>query len=177
MTYEFIGKVIAVYEIPYTSKQTGEQKKQWEVVIEHELSTNPQYPNRRVVLVLYDENVWNVMVYCYNNGQPFTPVKATCAIDAREYNGRWFNGIKCFRAEPAQPQQQMGGYPQQPMQQGYQQPPMQQPMGGGNPAFTAPVAPAQPQQMPYQQQPAQAYPSAGGQVQGQGYPNNDQAPF
>lgn len=158
MTYEFIGKVIAVYEIPYTSKQTGEQKKQWEVVIEHELSNNPQYPNRRVVVVIYDENVWNTMAYCYNNGQPFAPVKATCAIDAREYNGRWFNGIKCFRAEQYQPQQQqMGGYPQQPMQQGYQQPPMQQQ------GFQAP---AQPQQIPYQQQPAQAYPSAGGQVQG-----------
>lgn len=172
MTYEFIGKVIAVYEIPYTNKQTGEQKKQWEVVIEHELSNNPQYPNRRVVVVIYDETVWNTMVYCHNNGQPFAQVKATCSIDAREYNGRWFNGIKCFRAEQFQPQQQqMGGYPQQPMQQGYQQPPMQQQQG-----FQAPVAPAQPQQMPYQQ-PAQAYPSAGGQVQGQGNPHNYEPPF
>lgn len=169
MTYEFVGKVIAVYEIPYTSKQTGEQKKQWEVVIEHELSNNPQYPNRRVVVVIYDENVWNTMDYCYNNGQPITPVKAVCSIDAREYNGRWFNGIKCFRAEPAQQQQQMGGYPQQPMQQGYQQPPMQQQQG-----FQAPVAPQQP---PYQQGYGNANQYAGGQVQGQGYPNNDQAPF
>lgn len=149
MTYEFIGKVIATYEIPYTNKQTGEQKKQWEVVIEHELSNNPQYPNRRVVVVIYDENVWNTMVYCYNNGQPFAQVKATCAIDAREYNGRWFNGIKCFRAEQFQPQQQQQG-------------------------FQAPVAP---QQMPYQPQPAQAYPNAGGQVQGQGNPHNYEPPF
>lgn len=167
MTYEFIGKVIAVYEIPYTSKQTGEQKKQWEVVIEHELSNNPQYPNRRVVVVIYDENVWNTMVYFYNNGQPFAQVKAVCSIDAREYNGRWFNGIKCFRADQFQPQQ-MGGYPQQQMQQGYQQP-MQQQQG-----FQAPVAPAQP---PYQQGYSNANQYAGGNVQGQGNPHYNEPPF
>ena len=164
MTYEFIGKVIAKLERPYASKQTGEQKMQWEVVIEHE-NNNPNYPSRKVVVAMWDANVFNTISMCYGNG---TPVKATCSIDAREYNGRWYNAIACFRAEQFQPQQQqMGGYPQQPMQQGYQQPPMQQPQG-----FQAPVAPAQPQQMP--NQPAQAYPSAGGQVQGQG---NGQLPF
>lgn len=153
MTYEFIGKVIATYERPYASKQTGEQKMQWEVVIEHE-NNNPNYPSRKVVVAMWDANVFNTISMCYGNG---TPVKATCSIDAREYNGRWYNAIACFRAEQFQPQQQpMGGYPQQPMQQqqGFQ-------------------APAQPQQMPYQQ-PAQAYQGAGGQVQGS---DNGQLPF
>jgi len=154
MTYEFIGKVIATFERPYASKQTGEQKMQWEVVIEHE-NNNPNYPSRKVVVAMWDANVFNTISMCYGNG---TPVKATCSIDAREYNGRWYNAIACFRAEQFQPQQ--------PMQQAYQQPvaPQQQ-------AFTAP---AQPQQMPYQQQPAQAYPSAGGQVQGS---HNGELPF
>lgn len=164
MTYEFIGKVIATFERPYASKQTGEQKMQWEVVIEHE-NNNPNYPSRKVVVAMWDANVFNTISMCYGNG---TPVKATCSIDAREYNGRWYNAIACFRAEQFQPQQQqMGGYPQQPMPQVYQQPqvaPQQQ-------AFTAP---AQPQQMPYQQQPAQAYQGAGGQVQGQ---HNGELPF
>ena len=168
MAFTLTGSVIASYERPYTDKQ-GQQKKAWDVVILHD---NSQY-QKKVVVAVFDESVWNAIAFHSGNG---TPIIVHCDVDAREYNGRWFNAIKCYRAEPAQQQQApMGGYQQQPMQQGYnpqaqmqgyQQPPMQQP------AFTAPVAP---QRMPYQ--PAQSYPSAGGQVQGQGYPNNDQPPF
>lgn len=160
MTYEFIGKVIATFERPYASKQTGEQKMQWEVVIEHE-NNNPNYPSRKVVVSVWDANVFNAISMCYGNGMP---VKATCSIDAREYNGRWFNDIKCFRAEPYQ-QQQMGGYPQQPMQQqDYQQPQ----------GFQAPAVPQQP---PFQQGSGNANQHAGGQVQGQGNPYDGQIPF
>ena len=157
MAFTLTGAVITSFDRSYTDKRDGSTKKAWDVVILHE---NSQY-QKRVVVAVFDESVWNTIAFHAGNG---TPISVHCDVDAREYNGRWYNTIKCFRAEPAQ-QQQMGGYPQQPMQQAYQQPvaPQQQ-------AFTAP---AQPQQMPYQQ-PAQAYQGAGGQVQGQ---HNGEWPF
>ncbi len=131
----------------------------WECVIEHD--TTGQFP-RRVLVSVWDENAYNTIAAIQ---QQQGVVRVTCSVDAREYNGRWFNDIRAFRAEPfngmAAQQgygQQMGGYPQQPMQQGYAQPqggyqqPMQQgyaqPQGGYQQpmqqgGFTAPAAPTQ----------------------------------
>lgn len=127
MIYDFIGKVVAVIEKPYISK-TGEKKMQWDVVVEHDTS-NPQFI-RKVVATVWDANVFNTIAMFYGNGQI---IKIACSVDAREYNGRWFNSINCFRAEQfvaqtqqAAPVQQnlVNGYGQ-PVNQGYQAP-MQQ---------------------------------------------------
>lgn len=165
MTYEFIGKVLNLNERSGQS-QRGPWK-MWECVVEHD--TTGQFP-RRVLVSVWDENAYNTIAAVQQQGGL---IHITCSIDAREYNGRWFNDIRAFRAEPyngmAAQQgygQPMGGYPQQPMQQGFAQPqsgyqqPMQQqgfaqpqgfqqPQGGYQQpmqqgGFTAPAAPATP---------------------------------
>ena len=132
----------------------------WECVVEHD--TTGQFP-RRVLVSVWDENAYNTIAAVQQQGGL---VHITCSIDAREYNGRWFNDIRAFRAEPYNAMAQqgygqpMGGYPQQPMQQGYAQPQggyqqpvqpqgFQQPQGGYQQpmqqgGFTAPAAPATP---------------------------------
>jgi len=164
MTYEFIGKVLNLNE--RSGQSARGPWKMWECVIEHD--TTGQFP-RRVLVSVWDENAYNTIASIQ---QQQGVVRVTCSVDAREYNGRWFNDIRAFRAEPfngmAAQQgygQQMGGYPQQPMQQGFAQPqggyqqPMQQgfaqqpqqgfaqPQGGYQQpmqqgGFTAPAAPA-----------------------------------
>jgi len=86
-------------------------------VIEHD--ANGPY-TRRVMVSVWDENVFNTIQI---NSQC---VRINCSIDAREYNGRWFNDIRAFSACNPNYQQQQ----QQPMRQapGYvpQQMPFQQ---------------------------------------------------
>ncbi|MBO7627155.1 MAG: DUF3127 domain-containing protein [Paludibacteraceae bacterium] len=165
MTYEFIGKVLNLNE--RSGQSARGPWKMWECVVEHD--TTGQFP-RRVLVSVWDENAYNTIAAVQQQGGL---IHITCSIDAREYNGRWFNDIRAFRAEPynAMAAQQgygqpMGGYPQQPMQQGFAQPqggyqqPMQQqgfaqpqgfqqPQGGYQQpmqqgGFTAPAAPATP---------------------------------
>lgn len=145
MAHEFIGKIIFISACKTINTQKGERKT-WECTMQYDLQS--QYPHF-VAFSIWDENIFNTVATFYGNGE--LNVKISCDVDAKEYNGRWFNNIRCFRAELVQPypqvgqpmpQQQapMGGYPQQPMQQ----PQMQQPMMQGyNPqqGFTAPVAP------------------------------------
>lgn len=146
MAHEFIGKIIFISACKMINTQKGE-KKTWECTMQYDLQS--QYPHF-VAFSIWDESIFNAIATFYGNGE--LNVKISCDVDAKEYNGRWFNNIRCFRAGLVQPypqvgqpmpQQQapMGGYPQQPMQQGYnqqiQQPQMQQQQMG----FTAPVAP------------------------------------
>lgn len=151
MAHEFIGKIIFISACKMINTQKGERKT-WECAMQYDLQS--QYPHF-VAFSIWDENIFNTIATFYGNGE--LNVKISCDVDARECNGRWFNNIRCFRAELAQPypqvgqpmpQQQapMGGYPQQPMVQGYNQP-MQQPqyqqpqMQQQQMGFTAPVAP------------------------------------
>lgn len=158
MAHEFIGKIISFYETAGANMQ-GEPWKKADVTIVYEEQQYTKY----VAFTAWkkkdgDESLITRLNELYNQG---AMVKVSCDINARQgKDGKWYNDIRCFRAELAQPypqvgpmQQQyqyppMGGYPQQPMQQGYnqpmQQPQMQQPMMQGyNPqqGFTAPVAP------------------------------------
>lgn len=141
MTYEFIGQVVATYERPFT-KKNGDPGKNWEAVIEHE--NDGQHPARKVLVNIWDENVWNtIATFSNRNGV----VKVTASVDATEWQGRWFNKINAFRAEAYQPQQQ----------------PMVQQQG-----FVPPVQQMQ-QQIPYQQNqqgngyaPGYGTPSVGG---------------
>jgi len=148
MAHEFIGKIIFISACKMINTQKGERKT-WECTMQYDLQS--QYPHF-VAFSIWDENVFNTVATFYGNGE--MNVRISCDVDAKEYNGRWFNNIRCFRAELVQPypqvgqpmpQQQapMGGYPQQPMQQGYNQPMMQQPSMQQQPpmGFSAPVAP------------------------------------
>lgn len=160
MAHEFIGKIIFISACKMINTQKGERKT-WECTMQYDLQS--QYPHF-VAFSIWDENIFNTVATFYGNGE--MNVRISCDVDAKEYNGRWFNNIRCFRAELAQPypqvgqpmpqQQQMGGYPQPQMQQGYnpqpqmqqgynqpmQQPVMQQPqMQQQQMGFTAPVAP------------------------------------
>ena len=115
MVYEFTGRVL------HSFAREGQGKngpwKMWECVVEHD--TTGQFP-RRVLVSVWDENVFNTIQV---NSQC---VRINCSIDAREYNGRWFNDIRAFSAYNPNYQQQQ----QQPMRQapGYvpQQIPFQQ---------------------------------------------------
>ena len=115
---EFTGRIIQVLEPRGgVSNRTGNPWKTQEFVIEESMG---QYPKRMVFNVFGEENLnrFNIQL-----GQELT---ISFDINAREYNGRWFNDIRAFRAEPyngmAAQQgygQPMGGYPQQPMQQAF----------------------------------------------------------
>lgn len=149
MAHEFIGKIISFYETTGANMQ-GESWKKADVTIVYEEQQYTKY----VAFTAWkkkdgDESLIVHLNEFYNQG---AMVKVSCDINARQgKDGKWYNDIRCFRAELVQPypqvgqplpQQQapMGGYPQQPMQQ----PQMQQPMMQGyNPqqGFTAPVAP------------------------------------
>lgn len=134
--FEFTGKVIDIREKSGNSERGP--WKVWECVIEYD--TTGQYP-QRVVLTTRKEDIYNTMLYCQ---QYKVDVHATTSIDAREYNGSWFNSIVAYRAEVCQ-------------QQGYQPPMMQ------------PVQPMmQQQRIPYQGMQQPYAPQAGGYPQGQG---------
>ena len=98
MMYEFVGKVLQFSERKGTSSK-GEWK-MWEVVIVH--ASTDQF-TRKAVINVWDEAAMNTIAYCRGNG---LPVRITASIDAKEYNGRWFNDIRGFRAEPVHIQQQ-----------------------------------------------------------------------
>lgn len=123
MTYEFIGNILSFTEKSGHSSR-GEWR-MWEVVLEHDYTG--QFP-RRVVLNVWDENVQNIVAICSGNK---SQIRMLVSVDAKEFNGKWFNDLRAYRAEPvyAQPN---AGYQQQ----------YQQPMQGGQ--FVAPAAPAQP---------------------------------
>lgn len=144
MAHEFIGRIISFYETTGANIQ-GEPWKKADVTIVYDEQQYTKY----VAFTAWkkkdgDESLIVRLNELYQQG---ATVKVACDINARQAkDGKWYNEIRCFRAELAQPypqvgqpmpQQQapMGGYPQQPMMQGYNQP-MQQQQG-----FTAPVAP------------------------------------
>ena len=129
MIYEFIGKITQV------SERSGQSAKgpwkMWECVMQHDLGG--QFPSF-VQFEVWDEQMGNSIAIW--KGSNLT-VKMSAYINAREYNGKWFNTIRANRVEPMQQPQQIQ-QPVQPMMQQqtipYQQ--MQQPYGanaGGYP--------------------------------------------
>lgn len=151
MIYEFIGNIYALTE------KSGQSQRgpwnMWEVVLEHDYTG--QFP-KRVVLNVWDENVKNIVAMCNGNKNQ---IRMQVSVDARESNGKWFNDIRAFRAEPVM--QQNVGYQQQ---QQYHQPMTQQ--------FTAPAAPLQ--QIPSHQSNGQ---DVSGCSQGQWHGGSAGAPF
>lgn len=89
---ELTGKIIAALpERSGTSARTGNTWKSQEFVIE----THEQYP-RKCVFTVFGEDRLKEM-----NIQVGAEMTVSFDIDAHEYNGRWFNDIRAWRAVPA----------------------------------------------------------------------------
>ncbi|MDO4715274.1 MAG: DUF3127 domain-containing protein [Bacteroidales bacterium] len=87
---EASGKIIAALE-PRSgiAKSTGNPWKVQEFVIE--VDTNSQYP-RRMVFEVFGEDKLNEFAI-----QVGEFVTVSFDIDAREYNGRWYNSVRVWR--------------------------------------------------------------------------------
>ncbi len=101
---ELAGKIIAVLEARGgVSKTTGNSWKTQEYVIE----THEQYP-RRMCFNVFGEDKINQM-----NIQVGDELNVFFDINAREYQGRWFNDIRAWKVERVVP----GAPAEQPMPQ------------------------------------------------------------
>lgn len=128
---EITGKIIAALEPRQgTAKSTGNPWMTQDFVIE----TQEQYPRRMAFNVFGEEKLkqFNIQV-----GQFYT---VNFDINAREYNGRWYNDIRAWRVDPYDPSQAVGQAPVPPASQfapaGYSQAGMgaaqpAAPQGGG----------------------------------------------
>lgn len=90
---EITGKIIAAGEPRGgTSARTGNSWKVQEFVIE----THEQYPHRCMFSVFGEDRLkeFNIQV-----GDELT---VSFDIDAREYNGRWYNDLRAWRVQRAQ---------------------------------------------------------------------------
>ncbi len=91
---ELAGKIIAVLEARGgVSKTTGNSRKTQEYVIE----THEQYP-RRMCFNVFGEDKINQM-----NIQVGDELNVFFDINAREYQGRWFNDIRAWKVERVVP--------------------------------------------------------------------------
>ncbi len=117
---ELAGKIIAVLEARGgVSKTTGNSWKSQEYVIE----THEQFP-RRMCFNVFGEDKINQM-----NIQVNDELNVFFDINAREYQGRWFNDIRAWKVERVIP-----GAPQPAA-------PYAQPAPQAAPAQTAPTQP------------------------------------
>lgn len=119
MDLVFKGKIInALPHKSGVSKSTGNSWEIAEYVIEE---TDVQYPKKMVFSISGPDRIKNI------NLQVGEIVEAHFDIDAREYNGRWFNSISAFRID------RVGqNTAQQPQQQQAAQPAPQQNASGGS---------------------------------------------
>lgn len=92
---EIKGRIIAVMPIKTgTSQKDGKPWASQEYVIE----TAEQYP-KRMLFYLFGEDKINQY-----NLQIGSEVVVKFDINAREYNGRWYNDIRAWKVEPIQAQ-------------------------------------------------------------------------
>ena len=92
---EIKGKIIAVMPVRTgTSQKNGEGWASQDYVIE----TMEQYPRRCVFNVFGEEKIKEY------NLQIGSEVVVKFDINAREYNGRWYNDIRAWKVEPIQAQ-------------------------------------------------------------------------
>ena len=90
---EIKGKIIAVMEKRSGVSQQGKAWSTQDYVIE---TINEQYPKRCVFNVFGDENIQK---FALELGKVVT---IHFDINAREYNGRWYNDIRAWRVDPEQ---------------------------------------------------------------------------
>lgn len=84
--------IVALPEVSGISKSTGNPWKKREYVLEN---TDGQYP-RKMCFTCFGDNADRINLTV---GQRYT---VSFDIDAHEYNGRWFNEIRAWRAVDAQ---------------------------------------------------------------------------
>ena len=90
---EITGKIIfALERRAGKSARTGNDWASQSYVLE----THDQYPRRMVFDVFGDDKIQQF------NLQPGQELTVSFDIDAREYQGRWFNSIRAWRVMPAQ---------------------------------------------------------------------------
>ncbi|MCF0192583.1 MAG: DUF3127 domain-containing protein [Prevotella sp.] len=118
---EITGKIIAVLDKRSgTSQRTGNTWASQEYVLE----THDQYPRRCLFNVFGEDKIANMNIQI---GEELT---VSFDIDAREYNGRWFNDIRAWKVERVVPGQTTEPMAYQPM---------------ATPAQPAAATPAQPE--------------------------------
>lgn len=89
---ELQGKVIAVLE-PRTGDSRRNPGEKW-MSQEYVIETHDQYPRKMVF------NVWGADRIQRFNVQLGQEVTVLFDIDAREWNGRWFNDIRAYDVRP-----------------------------------------------------------------------------
>ena len=88
---EITGKIIAVLPERGGISKTGNEWKMQEYVLE----THEQYPKKICF------NVFGADKIAQFNIQAGDEMTVSFDINAREYNGRWYNDIRAWRIEPA----------------------------------------------------------------------------
>ena len=90
---EITGKIIAALE-----KRTGVAKATGNAWVAQELviETQGEYPKKMCFEVFGEERIKEF------NIQVMDTLTVSFDIDAREYNGRWYNDIRAWRVVPAQ---------------------------------------------------------------------------
>jgi len=86
---ELSGKVIAVLEPKSVVSRTGNEWKVQEYVIE----THDQYPRKMCFDVFGADKIEQFHI------QAGEEITVSFDIDAREWNGRWFNSIRAWKVE------------------------------------------------------------------------------
>jgi len=131
---EITGKIIAVLEARGgTSARTGSPWKMQDYVLE---TINEQYP-RRICFNVFGEDKITSM-----NIQQDEILTVYFDINAREYQGRWYNDIRAWKVDRNVN-------------------PAPQPTPDGQPPFTAPTQPAQPVQNAQPTQPTPPFENGG----------------
>lgn len=133
MMVKITGQILKAFPAQSgVSQSSGNQWMSQDFVLQHDF--DPQHPKYLSFRVFGQQRIQQL------NLQEGQMVILSLDVNAREYNGKWYNEISAFKVEYPQMQ---GMMPQQQMQSGMQMPPMQ----GGMP----------PQQMPPQAQGCQTY--------------------
>lgn len=90
---EIKGRIIAA--LPLRSGVSQKDGKSW-MTQEYVIETMEQYPKRCVFNVFGEDKIKEY------NLQVGSEVTVKFDINAREYNGRWYNDIRAWKVEPAQ---------------------------------------------------------------------------
>lgn len=162
---ESIGVIFKILDaVSGTSQRTGNPWKAQSFVIEVSSGEHGQYKKKQVFEIFGDDRIREA------NLKEGDAVKVSFDLEAREYEGKWYNSARVYKVEHIT---QTQGYQQRPPQNPY---PQQRPPQNG---FYQPVQQGYPQPPEYYQQ-NPPYQPQGGYPQG-GYPQgvggNDDLPF
>ena len=119
---EITGKVLAVLELQSGTSKKGSEWKKRDFVIE---TLDEKFP-KKVCFTLFGDRA---------DACPAidSVVNVAFDIDAHEYNGKWFNSVNAWKAEPAKSQQQAAPQQAEPAPR-TSIPPQAAPVANSNPA-------------------------------------------